>query len=96
MGCFYTFNVEFRCQPFKRKVNEQPKVIKTKSIEITDHGDEIAFPYIEINSKGGDITLNIGSNSLTILRTQSESSLLIPKREKQYKKEIHHLHAAVG
>lgn len=46
-------------------------MIKTKSIEITDHGDEIAFPYIEINSKGGDITLNIGSNSLTILRTQS-------------------------
>ena len=32
---------------------------------------KLLFPYIEINSKGGDITLNIGSNSLTILRTQS-------------------------
>ena len=36
------------------------------------HGDESAFPYIEIDSKGGDITLSSGGgNSLTILRTQT-------------------------
>lgn len=42
-------------------------MIKIKLIEIIDYGDEIVFFYIEINLKGGDIMLNIGSNLLMIL-----------------------------
>ena len=49
MGCFIplTLNLDVN----RSKVNEQPKVIKTKSIEITDHGDEIAFPISKLIQK---------------------------------------------
>ena len=52
-GFFYTFAVTFRCQPFKRKLNEQPIEISTNEIEVYDPGDEIAHPYFEIESNGG-------------------------------------------
>lgn len=68
-GFFYTFDVTFRCQPFKRKLNEQPIEISTNEIEVYDPGDEIAHPYFEIESNGGDITLTIGDKSLTVLNT---------------------------
>ncbi|HGF7694368.1 TPA: phage tail protein [Enterococcus faecium] len=68
-GFFYTFAVTFRCQPFKRKLNEQPIEISTNEIEVYDPGDEIAHPYFEIESNGGDITLTIGDKSLTVLNT---------------------------
>ncbi|RXE92191.1 phage tail protein [Enterococcus faecium] len=68
-GFFYTFAVTFRCQPFKRKLNEQPIEISTNEIEVYDPGDEIAHPYFEIESNGGDLTLTIGDKSLTVLNT---------------------------
>ncbi len=68
-GYFYTFDVTFRCQPFKRKVGETPKNFNVSKVEIYDHGDEKAQPYLEIDSKGGDISIKIGDRTLTVLNT---------------------------
>lgn len=70
-GLFYTFNISFRCQPLKKKVHERAKKIDKKVLTFHDPGDEPAKPYIEIDSNGGEITLSIGNEKLTILKTQS-------------------------
>lgn len=64
-----TFDVTFRCQPLKRKIGEAPKIFHSSVMDIFDHGDEIAHPYLEIESNGGDITIAVGDKSLTILNT---------------------------
>lgn len=68
-GIFYTFDVTFRCQPFRRKVGEAPKIFNLAEIDIYDHGDEKAYPYLEIDSKGGNITIQIANKAITILNT---------------------------
>ncbi|WP_422698896.1 phage tail protein [Enterococcus durans] len=68
-GYFYTFDVTFRCQPFKRKVGESPKVFNVSKIDLYDHGDEKTQPYFEIDSKGGNLSIKIGNRTLTILNT---------------------------
>lgn len=70
-GYFYTFNVMFHCQPFKRKVGESPKVINVSKIDLYDHGDEKTQPYFEIDSKGGNLSIKIGNRALTILNTMA-------------------------
>lgn len=68
-GYFYTFDITFRCQPFKRKVGESPKVFNMPKIDLYDHGDEKTQPYFEIDSKGGNLSIKIGNRTLTVLNT---------------------------
>lgn len=68
-GVFYTFKAVFRSQPFRRKVRDSPKSFSMGSLTFFDPGQEVAKPYFEIQSTGGDITITIGNRSLTLLNT---------------------------
>lgn len=68
-GVFYTFKAVFRSQPFRRKVREVPIEFANGTLKFFDPGQEVAKPYFEIQSTGGDITLKIGSRTLTVLNS---------------------------
>lgn len=68
-GVFYTFKAVFRSQPFRKKVRDVPKIFSKGSLTFFDPGQEVAKPYFEIQSTGGDITITIGNRSLTLLNT---------------------------
>lgn len=68
-GVFYTFEVSFRCQPFRRKVNETPIPLIAGSNFFHDPGDEVSEPYLEIVSKGGNIELQIANRKIIVLDT---------------------------
>jgi phage-related protein len=68
-GTFYTFSITFRCEPLKYKVNEPFILLKQGENVVTNHGDENAKPFFEINSNGGNIALSCGGASLTVLDT---------------------------
>lgn len=68
-GVFYTFDIVFRCQPFRRKVNETPIALVSGSNFFHDPGQEKSKPYLEITSKGGTIELQIADKKLTVLNT---------------------------
>lgn len=68
-GVFYTFDISFRCQPFRRKVNETPITLVSGSNYFHDPGQEVSKPYLEIISKGGNIELQIADKKLTIMNT---------------------------
>lgn len=68
-GVFYNFEVSFRCQPFRRKVNEVPIQLSYGLNYFNDPGDETSKPYLEIMSKGGNIELQIADKKLTVLNT---------------------------
>ena len=59
----------FRCEPLKRKVNEDFVSLKKGENDITNHGDEICFPLFEIQSTGGDISITCGKNTLILINT---------------------------
>ncbi|MEO1781004.1 hypothetical protein BAU18_000582 [Enterococcus diestrammenae] len=65
-GVFYTFSVTFRSQPFRKKVRDVPKSFAKGSLTFFDPGQEVAKPYFEIQSTGGNITIKIGKRSLTV------------------------------
>lgn len=66
-GVFYTFSVVFRCQPFRRKVNESPKAFNKGFFDFIDPGDEVAKPLIEVDATGGDFTIKIGQTEITVI-----------------------------
>lgn len=68
-GTFYTFSLEFRCDPLKRKIRDVPIDLFPGTNQFFDPGDEPAAPFIEIDSKGGDITITCGSTSLFLSDT---------------------------
>lgn len=66
-GIFYTFSVNFRCQPFRRKVQEKANPFLKGIFNFTDPGDEVAKPLIEVDATGGDFAVEIGSTKLTVI-----------------------------
>lgn len=70
-GFFYTFDVTFRCQPFKREVDEQA-VYFTNSLKFNDPGDEKTKPYLELLPTGSNVTIAINDSSLTIINSGTE------------------------
>ncbi|MGL4335234.1 MAG: phage tail protein [Lactococcus garvieae] len=46
-GCFYTFELTFRCQPLKKRVNEQPILLNKSELSFYNHGDVKSFPKVE-------------------------------------------------
>ncbi|MHC5215395.1 phage tail protein [Enterococcus sp. LJL128] len=68
-GVFYTFSIEFRCEPLKRKVREEFLSLRVGQNIIYDLGDEPSKPYIEIESGGGNITISCGETSLFLSDT---------------------------
>ena len=55
----------------KRKVNEPFINLNKGENTVINHGDEVSQPLIEIHSNGGDIEINCGKNTLTILDTNA-------------------------
>lgn len=71
IGVFYIFSVTFRCQPFRRKLNDRPIPFNKGILNFTDPGNEVANPYLEIEATGGDFTLTIGDRSLKVLNASA-------------------------
>lgn len=81
VGVFYTFDITFRCQPFRKKLQETP-IELTKTLETYyDPGQEISMPYIELNSTGGDVVIKLNTQSLTLANT-SKGFLTIDNEKK--------------
>lgn len=68
-GMFWTFDLTFRCQPLKYKVNDQPTKLVVGNNAKYDPESEIAKPFFTIDSLGGDITIKIADKTLTLLDT---------------------------
>lgn len=68
-GVFYKFSTVFRCDPFRRKVNEVPITLTSGLNYFHDPGDETSKPYLEIVSKGGNLEFQIADKKLTVLNT---------------------------
>ncbi len=70
-GTFYSFEITFRCEPLKRKVNELFINLKKGENIVINHGDEVSQPLIEIQSNGGNISITCGKNTLTLISTSA-------------------------
>lgn len=68
-GVFYTFDIEFKCQPLRKKVNDIPHSLTSIQKIITNHGDETCRPDFEIISNGGDIKIQVNKKELILLDT---------------------------
>ena len=68
-GVFYDFDIVFKCQPLMFKVNEKFIELTNGNNNLIDNGMEIGRPYFEIDSNGGDISIQIKDRKLTILNT---------------------------
>lgn len=66
-GVFYKFDLTFQCQPFRRKIRENPNEFSKGSFVFHDPGDEVAKPYFEIEATAGNFSIKIGDDQLTIL-----------------------------
>ena len=64
-GVFYTFDLTFRCQPLKRKVNEQSIKLYSKNT-LFNPGSERSFPIFEVETSGGSLKINCNDVILTI------------------------------
>ena len=64
-GIFYTFDLTFRCQPLKRKINEQPIKLNSKNM-LFNPGTERSFPILEVDTIGGSLEINCNDVILTI------------------------------
>lgn len=64
-GVFYTFDLTFKCQPLKRKVNEQSIELHSKKI-LFNPGSERSFPVFEVETSGGSLKINCNDITLTI------------------------------
>ncbi len=58
-------DVQFYCSPIKRDVNEQAVTITSSGTTVTNPGDMVSYPLIEITGSGV-VTVMIGSKTLTI------------------------------
>lgn len=66
-GVFYTFDITFRSQPFKKRLSEPTmSIIKGENMR-SNPGQEISKPQFWIEATGGDFTITIGDRSLTVV-----------------------------
>ncbi|CAD5902457.1 phage tail protein [Carnobacterium maltaromaticum] len=75
-GVFYTFDLTFECQPFKKKIYEEPTDLEQGENIIVDNGMEPSSPYFEFTSTGGDITITIENKIFKLLATTAGSITL--------------------
>lgn len=78
IGVFYKFDITFRCQPFRRKVNKESEKLELEPNykKYHDPGQEKPRPFIELVSNGGDVTIKLNENTLTLVDT-SEGYLFV-------------------
>lgn len=68
-GVFYTFSITFRCDPLKYRVNEPEIAISKGENVVVNSGEEESYPYLVINSTGGNVILECDQSKLTLLST---------------------------
>lgn len=66
-GIFWTFDIIFRSQPFKKKLSETVIPLSKGINKIYNNGDEPSKPNFWIESSGGDFEISIGNRKLTVL-----------------------------
>jgi len=71
-GTFYKFELTFRCQPFKRKVNEKKLVIKEPTSTFFNPGSVNSFPIIEIATNEGDLEVNLNGTIIKLLNLSKD------------------------
>ncbi|EAC8350557.1 hypothetical protein BJM84_02555 [Listeria monocytogenes] len=64
---FWTVTVVFRCDPFRRQINEPTVSLKIGKNNIVNQGHENSFPLFRFKVTSGNITLNINNETLTII-----------------------------
>ena len=71
VGVFYKFNISFRCQPLRRKVNKEAEkmTLKSNQLKYHDPGQEKPRPFIELVSNGGEVTIKLNESILTLTNT---------------------------
>lgn len=66
-GVFYKFELTFRCQPFKKKVNEKSLSIKERSKIFFNAGAINSYPLIEVATKAGDLEVNLNGTTIKLI-----------------------------
>lgn len=70
-GVFYTFDITFECQPFKKRVSETTIKLTKGENTVVDLGMEVAKPYFEFTSIGGDISIITENKTFKLLNTKA-------------------------
>ncbi|OJG77298.1 hypothetical protein RV10_GL002555 [Enterococcus pallens] len=76
MNSFWKFTVTFECEPFKRTLRNEIRTINEGSYSIYDPGMVPSFPYFELQSKGGDIRIEVNGRSFVLNGTQKGMVIL--------------------
>ncbi|MCO7180452.1 phage tail family protein [Lactococcus formosensis] len=64
-GMFYTFNLTFHCQPFKRKVNEQFILLKG-GVSVFNSGSVVSYPLLKVDMNSSDLTILCNNAELKV------------------------------
>lgn len=66
-GVFWTFDITFRSQPFKKRLSEPAIPLKNGINKIYNPGYEPSKPIFLIEATGGEFEISIGDRTLTVL-----------------------------
>lgn len=70
-GLFYSFDLTFRCQPFKRKINEQFILINSGMNIMINEGIEKSFPIFELGVRSETVVIRCNDSELKILNLKN-------------------------
>ena len=66
-GAFYKFELTFRCQPFKRKINEKRLTFKERKNTFFNTGSVNSYPIIEVATNTGNLEVTLNGTTLRLL-----------------------------
>ncbi|MBC2196313.1 phage tail protein [Listeria booriae] len=64
---FWTVDVTFRCEPFRRQINEPTVTLTAGTNAIFNNGNEESFPVFRFKVTSGNVVLTINNETFTIL-----------------------------
>lgn len=81
MNTYWKFTVTFELEPFKRSLQSEIIEIEEGKKTIINAGMEIAFPYFELNSKGGEVKIVVNGREFRMKDTQAGKIIVDGERK---------------
>jgi len=74
---WWTGEVQFYCQPFKEKINNETVTVTASNTQIRNGGDVVSYPRITAKASATSMTVAMGGKSLTVTGLTSGSECII-------------------